>query len=419
MNWQFFGSTPTLSIPTFTVTPTPYLVVTKAEIIGWVNSLRSDLGYRGLREDPFLNASAQDTAQSMADGIPGHPGGVSERIPSYGYNNGYEVFATENYVTGPMTMDKIAVVWSDFEHQRIVENNLYCHIGVGMAEAADGTIYYVVHGAYPAYQNGCAYRKQPEGATPIPTPGQSPTGVYVGTTGTDGNPTRYYPGVSQVIAAVRVATPNAEGEVIHNVKNGQSLWGISAAYGVDIQDLAAWNHLRTDSPLALGQQLIIPNAETIAHQSPPTAIPTILATMGSDGKFRHVVQSGETVWSIAELWKADLATLKQINGLNDDVTLGVGWKLFIPVTPTITPLPTSTLTMTATADGTATSAARVAALIETAISETMTPEPTATPEPAGHLPHGLNFRGIVFLMCLAVLMVVFGMIIGSRFWRKR
>lgn len=419
MNWQFFGSTPTLSIPTFTVTPTPYLVVTKAEIIGWVNSLRSDLGYRGLREDPFLNASAQDTAQSMADGLPGHPGGVRERIPRYGYNNGYEVFATENYVTGPMTMDKIAVVWSDFAHQRIVENNLYCHIGVGMAEAADGTIYYVVHGAYPAYQNGCAYRKQPEGATPIPTPGQSPTGVYVGIGGTDGNSTRFVPGVSQVIAAVRVATPNAEGQVIHNVKNGQSLWGISAAYGVDIQDLAAWNHLRTDSPLALGQQLIIPDAETRANQVPPTAIPTILATMSADGKFRHVVQEGETVWSIAELWKADLAALKLVNGLTDDVTLGVDWKLFVPVTPTVTPLPSETPTKTATVDETATRAARVEALIGTSLAESLTIEPTGTPKPAGHLPAGVNVFALVCFLGMSLLMVMLGMVIGARFRRKR
>lgn len=414
MNWQLFGPTPTLSIPTFTVTPTPYLVVTKAEIISWVNSLRSDLDYRGLKEDPFLNASAQDAAQIMADGLPGHAGSVRERIPLYGYNNGYEVFATENYVTGPMTMDEIAVVWADFEHQRIVENYLYCHIGVGMAEAADGTIYYVVHGAYPAFQNGCAYRKQPEGATPIPTPG-----AYAGITGSAGNPTGFSPGVSQVIAAVRVATPDAEGRIIHNVKNGQSLWGIAAAYGVDINDLAKWNHLNTHSPLALGQQLVIPDAETMAHQNPPTAIPTILATMGADGKFRHVVQSGETVWSIAELWKADLAALKQINGLNDDVTLGVGWKLFIPVTPTVTPFPTATLTMTATVDEPAIRAARVAEIVETALSETMTVEPTTTPKPVGHLPHGLNVRALAFLTGIAVLMVLCGMMIGSRIWRKR
>ena len=181
---------------------------------------------------------------------------------------------------------------------------------------------------------------------------------------------------SNFIAAVRITTPNADGKTIHVVKNGQSLWSIAAAYGVRFDDLISWNHLSESSKLALDQELIIPDAETMARGSPPTAIPTVLATMCADGKFRHVIQPGETLWEIADLWKADLESLKRINGLNDDMALGVGWKLFIPVTPTATQLPTLTSTLTATPDREAT----IAAMVETASALTLTPAGISSPE---------------------------------------
>lgn len=211
-------ATPTLSIPTLTITPTQLYIVTKDDLIRWVNESRSKLGYRGLKADPYLMISAQDSAQIMADQAIGHLGGLKDRIPLYGYNNGMEVFATENYMTGPLPLESILANWTDWEHQRIIENPLYCHIGVGIAEGADGTVYYVVQAAYPAFQNSCAYAKPPAGSTPLP-----------GITAVPGGVSAPIVSVSQYIAAVRIATPNAEGQTIHVVKNGQSLWSIAAA----------------------------------------------------------------------------------------------------------------------------------------------------------------------------------------------
>ena len=169
--------TPTLSVPTLTVTPTQLYIVTKDDLIRWVNESRSKLGYRGLKADPYLMISAQDSAQIMADQAIGHLGGVKDRIPLYGYNNGMEVFATENYMTGPSSLETILANWTDWEHQRIIENPLYCHIGVGIAEGADGTVYYVVQAAYPAFQNSCVYAKPPAGSTPLPGITPIPGGV--------------------------------------------------------------------------------------------------------------------------------------------------------------------------------------------------------------------------------------------------
>ena len=400
------AQTPTLSIATLTVTPTQLYIVTKEDLISWVNQARSKLGYRELRADPYLMLSAQDSAAVMAEQMIGHIGGVSERVPLYGYNNGLEVFATENYMTGPATMAAIAAGWGDPSHQRIVENPLYCHIGVGIAEAADGTVYYVVQGAYPAFKNGCDYMKPPPGsASATYYPGMTPNSAFSPPVSS----------VPQVIASVRIATPNAEGRTIHVVKNGQSLWSIAAAYGVDFDDLVRWNRLSESSKLSLDQELIIPDAETLARELPPTAIPTVLATMSADGKFRHVIQPGETLWEIAELWKTDLESLKRINGLTDDMALGVGWKLFIPVTPTVTLPPTLTPTITATADRDAT----IAAMVETASALTQPVAPTVdSPKETAPL-HSARPIGVTLLLVgLGVALTVGAALIGYGLKRR-
>lgn len=397
-------ATPTLSIPTLTITPTQLYIVTKDDLIRWVNESRSKLGYRGLKADPYLMISAQDSAQIMADQAIGHLGGLKDRIPLYGYNNGMEVFATENYMTGPLPLESILANWTDWEHQRIIENPLYCHIGVGIAEGADGTVYYVVQAAYPAFQNSCAYAKPPAGSTPLP-----------GITAVPGGVSAPIVSVSQYIAAVRIATSNAEGQTIHVVKNGQSLWSIAAAYGVNFDDLVRWNHLTESSKLDLDQKLLIPDPATVRDQAIPTAIPTILPTMFPDGKFRHVIQPGETLWSIADLWKVDLESLKLVNGLTDDVSLGVGWRLFIPVTPTATPLPTLTPTLTATADQPAT----ISAMIETAAALTLTPATASSiPETPHDSSKGSQTVRIFVMIGLGLALLACGALVGYSLKRR-
>ena len=64
--------------------------------------------------------------------------------------------------------------------------------------------------------------------------------------------------------------------------------------------------------------------------------------MSADGKFRYEVQDGDTIWSISQRWKCSESELLWVNGLDNDTPIQVGWKLFIPVTPTPSPMPTST-----------------------------------------------------------------------------
>jgi peptidoglycan endopeptidase LytE len=75
-------------------------------------------------------------------------------------------------------------------------------------------------------------------------------------------------------------------------------------------------------------------------------------TPASDGKYYHIIKSGETLSWIAKLYEVSLADLMAWNGLDDSSILYPNEKLLLLVTPPATKTPTSspvTITPTATA----------------------------------------------------------------------
>ncbi len=71
------------------------------------------------------------------------------------------------------------------------------------------------------------------------------------------------------------AEPELQG-VTHVVQPGETLWRISRAYGVTVEDLSIANHLGDASRLAAGQELFIPGAkakvEVPPGESPPPEV---------------------------------------------------------------------------------------------------------------------------------------------------
>jgi LysM repeat protein len=59
-------------------------------------------------------------------------------------------------------------------------------------------------------------------------------------------------------------------------------------------------------------------------------MPVKIATPDADGKVFHVVQAGQSFWSIAIAYKITIKDLKSWNNLSQDSTLKTGQKLFIP-----------------------------------------------------------------------------------------
>ena len=83
--------------------------------------------------------------------------------------------------------------------------------------------------------------------------------------------------VSQYIFSVSVATARPDGDVIHLVRNGQSLWSIAIEYGVKINQIKLLNNLNSNA-VYTGQRLLIKKSATqpAASITPsPTSSPRI------------------------------------------------------------------------------------------------------------------------------------------------
>jgi membrane-bound lytic murein transglycosylase D len=113
---------------------------------------------------------------------------------------------------------------------------------------------------------------------------------------------------------------------VHDVRGGETLFGISKKYGVTVEDLQTWNDMEGSNTLSIGQQLIVwedtqPNTE---ETMPSEAVKS---------RFKvHQVKAGETLYQIARQYNA---TIKQLMELNEkpDFNLKVGEKLRVPEKP--------------------------------------------------------------------------------------
>jgi LysM repeat protein len=290
------------------------------ELILAMNTLRVSYGLPALIEDPIVNAVAQSTAETMAaNNMSWHIGNVRGRLAAAGYGNGATVWATENFAvsSGGMGIDEVMAAWSDADHMRPAVEAAYCNIGAGAAQTSDGRIYYVLQAAYVAGQE-CGSSSSSGGN---PQPGSVP------------NP------ISQLIIPVKIATPDAEGKVFHEVQAGQSFWSIAIAYQITIRDLEVWNNLSRNVPLRSGQRLFIPNKNTEGYATPTPLGMIVPAAPDADGKIVHEVQPYQALITIADAYHIPVDRILALNGWQEDWPLQIGQKLLIDPGH-VTPSPT-------------------------------------------------------------------------------
>src|SRR5215208_3657051 len=312
----------------------PSSQVSAFELILAMNTLRVSYGLPALIEDPIVNAVAQSTAATMAaNNMSWHIGDVRGRIAAAGYGNGGTVWATENFAvsSGGMGIDEIMAVWADPDHMRPAVNPAYCNVGAGVATSPDGRIYYILQAAYVAGQE-CGSSSPSSGGTL--QPGSVP------------NP------VSQLIIPVKIATPDAEGKVFHEVQAGQSFWSIAIAYQITIHDLEVWNNLSRDIPLKSGQRLFIPGKNTEGYATPTPFGMFVPAAPDADGKIVHEVQAYQALVTIAGAYHVPMDRILTLNGWQEDWPLQIGQKLVIdPGHVTPSPTLSNVQKLTPEADG--------------------------------------------------------------------
>ena len=300
----------------------PPIQASAYDLILAMNTLRVSYGLPALIEDPIVDALAQATAATMAaNNMSWHIGDVRGRLAAAGYGNGATVWATENFAVSSngMGIDEIMAVWADPDHMRPAVNPAYCNVGAGLAKTSDGRIYYILQAAYVA---GRECGSSSSGGSS--QPGSVPNGV---------------PPVSQLIIPVKIATPDAEGKVFHEVQAGQSFWSIAIAYQITIHDLEVWNNLSRSIPLRAGQRLFIPGKDTKGFATPTPVGMVVIQTPDTDGRIIHEVQPYQALYTIAEAYHVSVDRILLLNGLQADWPLQIGQKLVISP-GNITPSPT-------------------------------------------------------------------------------
>jgi LysM repeat protein len=200
---------------------------------------------------------------------------VTERLLAAGYPLAGDLslggFRSENITSGNETKSAQDAVngWTgDAPHLTTMISSDLTEIGAGVSINA-GRVYYVIDCALPT-TNGLA---QPAAATAIAAaPTLSPGGG--------------------VVFPVVLSTPNANGDIIHEVKAGQSLWQIAIAYETKIDEIKRLNNLFTND-IYPGEKLVIRMVQlettstplesaTVATTASATSVLTATATVTND-----------------------------------------------------------------------------------------------------------------------------------------
>ena len=119
--------------------------------------------------------------------------------------------------------------------------------------------------------------------------------------------------------------PTKVANTIHEVKAKETLYSLSKQYGVTVDDIKKANGTTLENGLQIGQQIIIPikgsgvaaQAEIAKKQAEAKNAPSYMY---------HVVQAGETKYSIAKQYGMSLQLLEELNPEVKD-TLPLGYKL--------------------------------------------------------------------------------------------
>ena len=159
---------------------------------------------------------------------------------------------------------------------------------------------------------------------------------------------------------LETAGPDATSLSWHTVRKGETLLSISRTLKVSRADLAEANYLSIRSRVTVGQQLIIPRAPTLLltartdNPVPPVdaqpaasvaalrdAVPApavveepanAVTNEASPAKVIYRVKSGDTLSSIARVFRTTVTSLKKWNGLSGN-TIKVGERLTILTSP--------------------------------------------------------------------------------------
>ena len=264
-------SSPTPSEPQFT----------PGEVIEVVNSLRVANGLPALAVHPVLMQVAEIEASGIASGFGGHWRPDNLTLGQWLLTLGYPLsgdlsmdgYRSENWFSASLssTLEEVTGFWQgDAEHRETMFSPDRSDIGAAMAVAADGQVYVVLETALRT-----ASGKMQSDAYPILT-GIPQTQMAYSEMATLAAENGLLP---QYSMPVKLSTARPDGNVVHEVQYGQTLWSIAIAYHTTIKEIQALNNLYTDT-IRDGQKLLIrKDATQLAPGSKLTETPAPMAVV--------------------------------------------------------------------------------------------------------------------------------------------
>lgn len=241
---QDFGPTPTLGAP-----PNP------ADIINAVNNLRLSYGLPALYAHPVLMQIAQEQANGIAWGMPGHwrprGMGLGQWMLSLGYPLSGDLtldgYRSENWGMALTAEDAIQMWLGDDLHTNTMLSVDRSDIGAGVA-VGDGQFIVVIETALQT-RSGQMQSNAASILTGIPQ-----TQMAYSKMETQAAINGVLP---QYSIPVVLNTPFPNGRVYHEVLYGQTLWSIAVAYETTIKQIQGLNNLGESTTVYEGQTLLV------------------------------------------------------------------------------------------------------------------------------------------------------------------
>lgn len=265
----------------------PRLAASPYELINAVNALRATYGLAPYTISPILMAVAQSHADYMAaTGTVSHTGlggsSVTERLLAAGYPLAGDLslggFRSENITSGSeakSAQDAVNGWTGDAPHLTTMISTALTEIGAGVS-VNGGRVYFVIDCALPTTDG-------------LPQPAAATVAANVPTTAPGGG----------VIIPVAISTPNADGDVIHEVRAGQSLWQIAISYETKIEEIKQLNNLYTNDIYA-GAKLLIRKGQFTSTSMPVETVTAATAESATPVRTATTAASATVTLAIAE-----------------------------------------------------------------------------------------------------------------------
>ncbi len=121
------------------------------------------------------------------------------------------------------------------------------------------------------------------------------------------------------------------GGIIHVVAAKETMFSISKAYGVTVDEIRQWNNLK-DNTLSIGQEIVIKKRNTSGANNTTTTQPTTnrqtTTTPAANTATTHTVEAKETLYSIANKYDITVQQLKEWNNLESN-ELDIGQTIYV------------------------------------------------------------------------------------------